>query len=101
MDQVTGMTFLCQQFHQAVFTVPGIQSEGQPDKQGAGYDSERDAYPLVDACDEQDDKQEEHHDKAAGKDEQVLRFEPFELGWISRTFVNLVLHRFKGRRNGE
>ena len=101
MDQVTGVSFLRQQFHQAVFAVPGIQPEGQPDQQGTGDDSERNAYPLVDTRDEQDDEQEEYHDQAAGKDEQVLRLEPFQLNRISRTFINPVLHRLRGRRNGE
>lgn len=101
MDQVAGMAFLRQQFHQPVLAISGVQPEGQPDKQGTGNDPERNTDPLVHARDEQDDKQEEHHDQTTGEDEQVLRFEPFELYRSSRAFIYLVFPRFRGRKNGE
>lgn len=72
MDKIAWVAFLCQQFHQSMFAIPGIQFEGQPDEQATGYDSEGDTYPLVYANDEQYNEQQEYHNKSSGKDEEVL-----------------------------
>lgn len=50
MDQVARMAFLRQQLHKTVFAVAGVQPEHRPCQQTAGYGPERDAYPLVHAC---------------------------------------------------
>lgn len=93
------MPFPGQQLHQPVFTVTGIQPERHPYQQTAGHNSERNAYPLIHACQIEDDHRKEHRRQPAREDEQVLRLEPLELDGIARAFVYRILHAFRGRRN--
>jgi len=72
MDQVARMAFLRQQLHKTVFAVAGVQPEHRPCQQTAGYGPERDAYPLVHACQVEDDHRQEHRHQTAREDEQVL-----------------------------
>ena len=72
MDQITRMAFPRQQLHKAVFTIPGIQAEGQPDQQRTGQESERNAYPLVHTGYIKDDHHKQHRDKPARKNKKVL-----------------------------
>ena len=95
------MAFLSQQFHQSVFSIPGIQPEGQPDKQRTGDNSERNTYPLVHTSNEQYNEQEEQHNKTTSEDEQVLQLEPFELYQISHPLFYLVLHYLRGKMKEE
>lgn len=67
MDQITRMAFPRQQLHKAVFTIPGIQAEGQPDQQRTGQESERNAYPLLHTGYIKDDHHKQHRDKPARK----------------------------------
>ena len=65
MDQVARMAFLRQQLHKTVFAVAGVQPEHRPCQQTAGYGPERDAYPLVHACQVKDDYRQEHRHQTA------------------------------------
>ena len=56
---VARMAFLRQQLHKTVFAVAGVQPEHRPCQQTAGYGPERDAYPLVHACQVKDDHRQE------------------------------------------
>ena len=92
MDQVARMAFLRQQLHKTVFAVAGVQPEHRPCQQTAGYGPERDAYPLVHACQVKDDYRQEHRHQTAREDEQVLWLEPLELDGIARPLVYRILH---------
>ena len=59
------MAFLRQQLHKTVFAVAGVQPEHRPCQQTAGYGPERDAYPLVHACQVKDDHRQEHRRRVA------------------------------------
>lgn len=76
MDQVARMAFLRQQLHQPVLAVAGVQAERHPYQQAAGYDSERNAYPLVRTCQIEDDHRQEHRHQTAREGEQYCDLSP-------------------------
>ncbi len=78
------------QFHQPVFTVPGVQREGLPYKEGRRCRAEADTYPLVDADHVEDDEQDEESQQTSAEDEEVLSLQALELYRTADTLVNRV-----------
>ena len=81
-----------------MFTVPGVQREGLPYKEGGRCRAKADTYPLVDACHVHDDKQDEQGEQSAGEYEQVLAFQPLELRAAADSLVDRIL-RHNQRKN--
>ena len=75
------------QFHQPVFSVPGVQREGLPYEDGRRCRAEADTYPLVDADHVEDDEQDEESQQTSAEDEEVPRFQALELNRTADTLV--------------
>ena len=58
-----------------MFTVPGVQGEGLPYKEGGRCRAEADTYPLVDTDHVEDDEQDEESQQTSAEDEEVLCFQ--------------------------
>ena len=98
VDDVAGMAAQRLELHQSPFTVFRVQTESRPHEHRGAGEAETDAHPLVDARHVHDDEHHEQGKQPAGEDEQVLAFQPLELGAAADSLVDRVL-RHNQRKN--
>ena len=97
VDDAAGMAAQRPELHQSPFTVFRVQTESRPHEHRGAGDAETDAHPLVDARHVHDGEHHEQGEQTAGEDEQVLAFQPLELGAAADPLVYRILRHVTGR----
>jgi hypothetical protein len=91
---IAGMVLGGLHFHQPVLPVLPVQVKGQPDKDGAGNQTESYAYHLRNANHINDNRYHKDGKQAADEDKEVLSYQTLKLRRAADAFIDIKFHSF-------